>query len=584
MDRSSSDTTGNGAASDSRQGDDGFVQANEAAGSTTILDTEAGTVTVVENGGEQHTTAVDRDELDARHGGRSSSPPEEDGRSSSALRGFLLVERTIFAVLSRIAKDIIGRGLEVPLDPLALVLVWQEQRSLMQEREELERLLPAYGLPQEPLPPIGPIRRAMRHAFASYGSTLKDLGTAYGHTGVAFYTWLKMVDDITTVAIGDVAAAERHTAAAAAVAGLQRTDILFTQWTSAPFCPCSYVAADHAARWIVFAVRGSLHTTDALTNICADAVPFLDGYAHGGMLAAARRLANTCFPVVAAALRKYPEYDLIFTGHSLGGGVAVLLSMLLHHKDPDIADAVSSNPDWNTHPLNAMQAVRCYAFAPPSLVSLGLSQGCKEYVSSLICGKDCVPSLSVANAQRLLQRINRASSLNKTLRAVGDAWTSFTTQVSASIGALRSGNRALAPAPSEPTELQDHSAPEYLVPPGLVVHVTRPTDHDPVAAIRDPTAFSEIILSSHMISDHLPGVYLLALDKLYEMRRENGEEPVTTESLKAASRAYSFGSSCWRASDSDTSQGSDDDACMADVTSANGGDAADKDSFKKSKS
>jgi hypothetical protein len=54
-----------------------------------------------------------------------------------------------------------------------------------------------------------------------------------------------------------------------------------------------------------------------------------DGFVHSGMLKSAKKISNS--PVkqaVIEALNKYPTYSLTLCGHSLGGGVASLLTLL----------------------------------------------------------------------------------------------------------------------------------------------------------------------------------------------------------------------------------------------------------------
>lgn len=68
--------------------------------------------------------------------------------------------------------------------------------------------------------------------------------------------------------------------------------------------------------------------------------------AHKGMINGAKyvekRLRDT--GVVERALATYPDYDLILTGHSLGAGVAVLLSIMLRPRHPDIKVYAFSTP------------------------------------------------------------------------------------------------------------------------------------------------------------------------------------------------------------------------------------------------
>ena len=113
-------------------------------------------------------------------------------------------------------------------------------------------------------------------------------------------------------------------------------DELHSDWDTGMFAPSCYVAVDHAHRWVVLAIRGTFHSSDALTDACADEIEFLDGYAHAGMCAAAWNMIKDQLPRLALTLHRHPGYELVTTGHSMGGGVASLFTMLLHSDDADV--------------------------------------------------------------------------------------------------------------------------------------------------------------------------------------------------------------------------------------------------------
>ncbi|KAJ2683348.1 hypothetical protein H4R19_007010, partial [Coemansia spiralis] len=104
-----------------------------------------------------------------------------------------------------------------------------------------------------------------------------------------------------------------------------------------------YIAVDHATRSVVLACRGTLGISDLFIDmLCEYETVRLPGHAaamsepaelraHSGMWHSALLLADPSsevFREVAEALRLYPEYGLVITGHSLGGGVASLLTLL----------------------------------------------------------------------------------------------------------------------------------------------------------------------------------------------------------------------------------------------------------------
>lgn len=109
-----------------------------------------------------------------------------------------------------------------------------------------------------------------------------------------------------------------------------------------PACrPCHVLAIDHARQRIVLTIRGSLELGDLLTDLHAKPIavqlPILDGehaqcHVHEGMLRAAAYVhCNTADALVEASGR-FPDWPLFVTGHSLGGGVAALVAVLLRQQ------------------------------------------------------------------------------------------------------------------------------------------------------------------------------------------------------------------------------------------------------------
>jgi pimeloyl-ACP methyl ester carboxylesterase len=71
-----------------------------------------------------------------------------------------------------------------------------------------------------------------------------------------------------------------------------------------------------------------------------------------------------------AAVEAHPGWPLIVTGHSLGGGVAAVLAMLL--REP------------NGCPESLQERVSCVALGCPAVMTTNLSDACHSYVTSLV--------------------------------------------------------------------------------------------------------------------------------------------------------------------------------------------------------
>ena len=76
----------------------------------------------------------------------------------------------------------------------------------------------------------------------------------------------------------------------------------------------------------------------------------MDGFAHSGILRGAKKILRMTKPILTDLLNQYPEYSLVVTGHSLGAGTAILISMEVM---------------LGQNQLVAADRVECVALAPP---------------------------------------------------------------------------------------------------------------------------------------------------------------------------------------------------------------------------
>ena len=76
---------------------------------------------------------------------------------------------------------------------------------------------------------------------------------------------------------------------------------------------------------------------------------FLDGFAHRGMLRGAKRIMAESLTKLQSAIDEHPGYRLVITGHSLGAGTAILITMGLLNNFWDLRFA----------------QLKCVALAPP---------------------------------------------------------------------------------------------------------------------------------------------------------------------------------------------------------------------------
>ena len=146
-------------------------------------------------------------------------------------------------------------------------------------------------------------------------------------------------------------------------------------WEAVP-SPRYFIAVDPSHRNIILAIRGTSEISDMLTDIMCCATPFCGGLAHEGVAAAARRLFAEVLPTMARLAKTYPDFSIVVCGHSLGAGVAMLVTMLIieHQRTQP------QTPLPQTPPLSSS-----YAKVPPRRVSVSEEQGDIPFAFPVSC-------------------------------------------------------------------------------------------------------------------------------------------------------------------------------------------------------
>ncbi|KAI9007317.1 Alpha/Beta hydrolase protein [Gaertneriomyces semiglobifer] len=187
---------------------------------------------------------------------------------------------------------------------------------------------------------------------------------------------------------------------------LQSSWIIDAKHESDEDCPAFFLATDHQNWTIVIAIRGTASLHDAIVDLKMDCEPFLHGYAHQGMAHLARKLLDRILPHMHLLRLKHPNYRTIVTGHSLGAGIASLLTLLL------------TSPPYATY----FHDVRGVCYATPACCTEELTDRAAKVVDSLVLGYDVVPALSEKTLIWLLRELQRFSKENQHRKLLSETW------------------------------------------------------------------------------------------------------------------------------------------------------------------
>jgi len=197
----------------------------------------------------------------------------------------------------------------------------------------------------------------------------------------------------------------------AEILSVSSEDILFTELQDDEgegLCPKFVFLVDHRSKSLVLSIRGTKSLKDALLDMVCDDAPFIGGFAHSGILSGTQKVMSLVQEKIQDACKQYPEYELVITGHSLGAGVAVLISLdlLIGEKSIILPDSTQ---------------IRCFAFAPPPVFrsasdGSSISDNVMNKINIIINNHDCIPRTSLGSITRLLKSLRAVDKINLTLR------------------------------------------------------------------------------------------------------------------------------------------------------------------------
>uniref|UniRef100_A0A3Q2DV70 Diacylglycerol lipase-alpha n=1 Tax=Cyprinodon variegatus TaxID=28743 RepID=A0A3Q2DV70_CYPVA len=305
---------------------------------------------------------------------------------------------------------------------------------------------------------------------------------------------------------------------------LKQVHIVYTSCHDAVYETPFFVAVDHAKKKVVISIRGTLSPKDALTDLTGDSERLpVEGQhgtwlGHKGMVYSAEYIKKKLEQemILSQAFGRdlskgTMHYGLVIVGHSLGAGTAAILSFLLRPQYPTL---------------------HCYSYSPPGgLLSEDAMEYSKEFVTSVVLGKDLVPRLGLSQLEgfrRHLLEVLQKSNKPKWRIIVGgtkcipkselpvedDDPPSQSTAPPSSRLWLHASDLSIAPSASTP-----------LYPPGRIIHVVHNHPPESWCGQEEPTysalwgdnkGFDEVIISPAMLNEHMPHMVMEGLNKVLE--------------------------------------------------------------------
>uniref|UniRef100_A0A8C4RVD2 Diacylglycerol lipase-alpha n=2 Tax=Erpetoichthys calabaricus TaxID=27687 RepID=A0A8C4RVD2_ERPCA len=302
---------------------------------------------------------------------------------------------------------------------------------------------------------------------------------------------------------------------------LPGVDIVYTSCHDAVYETPFFVAVDHGKKKVVISIRGTLSPKDALTDLTGDAERLpVEGHhgtwlGHKGMVLSAEYIKKKLDQEMILSqafgrdlVRGTKHYGLIVVGHSLGAGTAAILSFLLRPFYPSL---------------------HCYAYSPPGgLLSEDAMEYSKEFVTSVVLGKDLVPRIGLSQLEgfrrHLLEVLQKSNKPKWRIIIGGTKCIPKSELPDDDLPVAAFPSCRLWTHPSDLTIALSASTPLYL--PGRIIHVVH--NHPPERSCcgqEDPTysaiwgdnkTFDEVIISPAMLHEHMPHIVMEGLNKVLE--------------------------------------------------------------------
>lgn len=179
-------------------------------------------------------------------------------------------------------------------------------------------------------------------------------------------------------------------------------ELVYAQFHSSfseiPYC----IIVDHDWKCVVVAIRGTFSLEDCVTDVLIEPVSLealgeefgFDGhdqYCHGGVMTSSRivfrdlQRHGLLDKLLLGDAATHAGYSLRIVGHSLGAGVATILSYTLRQK---------------------FEGLRCINYSPPGCtLTWRMATECSDWCTTFVLDADLVPRLSVQTLEHLRDEV-----------------------------------------------------------------------------------------------------------------------------------------------------------------------------------
>ncbi|PNW78804.1 hypothetical protein CHLRE_09g390615v5 [Chlamydomonas reinhardtii] len=197
---------------------------------------------------------------------------------------------------------------------------------------------------------------------------------------------------------------------------LKVEDVAYFRAASKLGQPAVAVVADRERELILVIVRGTANMKDVLTDLAGAAREWEGGYAHESVSLGARKVFDEIKEYVLNLKAQNPSFAVRCVGHSLGGGTAGCLSILMHH-DEEFAARIYGGVPMPGKKSKGSYMITAVGFGSAACINKELVEEAHPYCTTIVHDADLVPRLCTDNISDF---IVLADNLVDTFKLVAD--------------------------------------------------------------------------------------------------------------------------------------------------------------------